>query len=150
MNTATQGAARAPLGGDFMAVMEALSAAIAEETDLIAAGRLREAEPVWERKAEIAGRYLAEVVRLKEHARALPAAERATLAALTERQGQFRAMLEKNLAVLATAHAVSEGLIREAAAALARKTAPQIYGARGHASAPPPRSAGPVAMSRSF
>ena len=55
MNAATQGRTdRAPLGNEFAAVMDALSAAIKEETDLIAAGRLRDAGPVWERKAEIA------------------------------------------------------------------------------------------------
>ena len=151
MNAGTQGTARqAPLGHEFAAVMDALSAAIAEETSLIAAGRLQDAGPVWERKAEIAGRYLAQVVRLKEEARALPPAERAKLGALAERQHAFRAMLEKNLAVLATAHAVSEGLIRGAAAECARKAAPDTYGARGRAVPVPSRTAQPVALSRSF
>ena len=151
MNAGTQQTAqRAPIGQEFAAVMEALSAAIAEETDLIAAGRLRDAGPVWERKAEIAGRYLAEVVRLKEAARALPPAERLKLGALAARQQQFRAMLEKNLAVLATAHAVSEGLIRGAAAEISRKAAPDTYGARGRAMPLPAKTAQPVALSRSF
>ena len=42
----------------------------------------------------------------------------------------FNALLQINLTVLATAHAVSEGLIRGAHAEVARKNAPQTYGAR--------------------
>ena len=144
MNAATTQSA--PIGQEFAALMDVLSSAIAEETAVVAAGRLRDAAPLWERKAEMAGRYLAEVVRFKQVTRTLTPAERAKLA---QRQHEFRTVLEKNLAVLATAHAVSEGLIRGAAAEIARKAAPDTYGARGGA-LPPPRAAQPVALSRSF
>ena len=148
MNAETSGTAQgSPIGQEFLALMDVLSDAVAEETAVIAAGRLREAAPIWERKAEVAGRYLAQIVRLKEAAGALSPAERAALA---QRQHAFRARLEKNLAVLATAHAVSEGLIRDAAAEVARQAAPDTYGARGRAVAAPTRAANPVAISRSF
>jgi len=50
--------------------------------------------------------------------------------------------------VLATAHAVAEGLIRGAADEVARKSVPQGYGERGQVVTPPPRTARPVAISR--
>jgi hypothetical protein len=49
---------------------------------------------------------------------------------------------------LATAHAVSEGLVRGVSGELARKAAPQTYGASGRANAPDPRKAVPLAVSR--
>jgi hypothetical protein len=52
--------------------------------------------------------------------------------------------------VLATAHAVAEGLIRGVAGELGRKRAPQTYGAAGRAMEPPLRSAQPVILSRTF
>jgi hypothetical protein len=50
--------------------------------------------------------------------------------------------------VLATAHAVSEGIMRRLSGDLARKAAPQIYGATGRAAAPSPRYGRPLAVSR--
>jgi hypothetical protein len=52
--------------------------------------------------------------------------------------------------VLATAHAVSEGIMRRLSGDLARKTSPQVYGASGRASAPDPRRAHPLALSRTL
>ena len=57
-------------------------------------------------------------------------------------------MLQKNLIVLATTHAVSEGIVRRLSGDLARKTAPQVYGATGRATAPHPRHGRPLAISR--
>jgi hypothetical protein len=51
---------------------------------------------------------------------------------------------------LATAHAVSEGLIRGAHAEVARKNAPQTYGNSGRPVAPPKTAAVPVSVSRSL
>ena len=42
-----------------------------------------------------------------------------------------------NLTVLATAHAVSESIMRGVSAELARKATPQAYGASGRATRPP-------------
>jgi hypothetical protein len=67
---------------------------------------------------------------------------------LRRRHERFHALLQINLAVLATAHAVSEGIIRGAAGELARKAAPQTYGLTGRATAPAAGSCPPVAVSR--
>jgi hypothetical protein len=50
--------------------------------------------------------------------------------------------------VLATAHAVSEGIVRRLSGDLARKAAPQVYGATGRAVAPNPKHGKPLAISR--
>ena len=59
------------------------------------------------------------------------------LAALRQQHDTFNALLQINLTVLATAHAVSEGLIRGAHDEVARKNAPQTYGNSGAPAAPP-------------
>ena len=70
------------------------------------------------------------------------------LVELRRRHEQFQATLQMNLAVLATAHAVSEGIIRGVAGELARKSAPRTYGMSGRPSAAP--AAKPVALSRTM
>ena len=67
---------------------------------------------------------------------------------LVRHHNDFRALLQINLTVLATAHAVSEGIVRGVSGELARKAAPQTYGASGRANAPDPRNATPLAVSR--
>jgi hypothetical protein len=53
------------------------------------------------------------------------------------------------MVVLATAHAVSEGIMRRLSGDMARKAAPQVYGASGRATAPSPKHSRPLAVSRS-
>jgi hypothetical protein len=52
--------------------------------------------------------------------------------------------------VLATAHSVSEGIVRRLSGELSRKAAPQIYGASGRTAAPNPALARPLALSRTL
>jgi len=52
--------------------------------------------------------------------------------------------------VLATAHAVSEDLIRGVSGELARRAAPQTYGATGRPTAPSKSAIQPLAVSRSL
>jgi hypothetical protein len=72
------------------------------------------------------------------------------LAALRKQHDTFNALLQINLTVLATAHAVSEGLIRGAHAEVARKNAPQTYGNSGRTAAAPSNAAVPVSVSRTL
>ena len=54
-------------------------------------------------------------------------------AELRQRHDLFRAVLQMNLTVLATAHAVSESIMRGVSSELARKATPQgAYGASSH------------------
>jgi hypothetical protein len=122
---------------------------IEQETELVRAGRLAEAGTLGEQKSALAGQYLAETVKMKSRGQAWFHDDPETLAQLQQRHDLFRALLQVNLTVLATAHAVSEGLIRGAANEVARKNAPQGYGAKGYA-VTPRAAAAPVAISRSL
>ena len=68
--------------------------------------------------------------------------------ALRSRHEMLQAVLKTNLMVLATAHAVSEGIMRRLSGDLARKASPQVYGASGRAATPDPKRAQPLAFSR--
>ncbi len=70
------------------------------------------------------------------------------LEALRRHHDTFRALLQINLTVLATAHAVSEGIVRGVSGEMARQAAPQTYGASGRANLPGRSAAGPLAVSR--
>ena len=53
-----------------------------------------------------------------------------------------------NLTVLATAHAVSESIMRGVSSELARRATPQAYGASGRATAPGAAAMQPLTVSR--
>jgi hypothetical protein len=72
------------------------------------------------------------------------------LAALQRHHEMFRAILQVNMTVLATAHAVSEGIVRGVSAEAQRRTLPQTYTASGQRSAPPRQHTSPIAVSRSL
>jgi hypothetical protein len=132
------------------AITGQLANAIAEETTHVRAGRLRDAAKLGEAKAELGRRYAAESGRIiaarKLVARSLPEA----FAALRERHVAFQALLQTNMTVLATAQAVSEGIIRGVSGELARKRAPSTYGASGRAIMPSPKANQPIAISRTL
>jgi hypothetical protein len=129
-------------------VMNGLVDLMQQETELVRAGRLGAAETLAQPKAELTRLYIVETLRLRASPNPLAQVAPERLAALRARHDTFRALLQVNLTVLATAHAVSEGIVRGVSGELARKAAPQTYGASGLANAPS-RSAGqPLAVSR--
>ena len=62
----------------------------------------------------------------------------------------FRAMLQINLTVLATAHAVSESIVRGVNTEVQRRNIPNTYTAAGRRATPGPRHMTPLAVSRSL
>lgn len=135
--------------GNLITIMDALVATVERETALVRAGHLNQASELEKEKSELASRYLADSAWLKANAAAIAQDFPKAAETLRQRHELFRALLQINLAVLATAHAVSEGIIRGAAGELARKNAPQTYGVSGRQVGASPRSAPPVAVSRS-
>jgi hypothetical protein len=129
-------------------VMDSLLQTVEQETALVRAGRLSEAAQLEAGKAELARDYMADAGRLKASQAFVVAAEPGQFDALRRRHDEFHALLQINLAVLATAHAVSEGIMRGVADEVARKSAPQTYGASGRTTQPAPGSAQPLALSR--
>jgi hypothetical protein len=135
------------LVGHFDQIMDALVEAIEQETDLVRRGRLREAATVGTSKMELARIYIADSLRLKASHGYLSKAIPEALRRLGQRHDSFRAVLQMNLTVLATAHAVSEGIVRGVSNELGRKAAPTTYGARAQTSVARP-AVQPLALSR--
>lgn len=135
---------------ELTALIEKLSGLVERETVLMHAGKVRSASALEPAKAELAGRLAASGERVKRHASFLRQAAPARCAALLRAQDAFRAVLQKNMIVLATAHAVSEGIMRRLSGDLARKASPQVYGASGRTTAPNPKHGRPLAVSRSL
>jgi flagellar biosynthesis/type III secretory pathway chaperone len=134
---------------DFTAVIEKLSGVIEQETTLVRAGHLRNASTLEPAKSQLAGQLYVASERLRANAKMLKSVP-ARCVELVKLQDKFRALLQKNMVILATAHAVSEGIMRRLSGDLARKAAPQIYGASGRTAAPNPRNGRPLAVSRSL
>jgi hypothetical protein len=134
--------------GHLSDVMDALLGLVDEETRLVRLGKLGEIARLEPQKTNLARLYLADTARLQASQPYLAKAVPGVLQVLRERHNTFRSMLQINLTVLATAHAVAEGIIRGVSAELNRNAAPQVYGASGRRTAPPPRSAVPLSVSR--
>jgi hypothetical protein len=130
--------------------MDALVAMIEQETALVREGRLREATLLQQSKSDLARSYVTDMARLSASQPALRQAPPDLLEAFRARNAQFHDLLKFNTTVLATAHAVSEDLIRGVSGELARKAAPQTYGASGRPSAPGLSTIQPLAISRSL
>jgi hypothetical protein len=131
-------------------IMDRLVQTVEEETARVRTGQLRQAVELDATKAELARLYAAESERVKAAqdviAKSLPEA----LDRLRKRHAAFQALLQTNLTVLATAHAVSEGIIRGVSGELARKQTPSTYGASGRANSPSAKSSPPLAVSRTL
>jgi hypothetical protein len=135
---------------DLTALIGKLSELLQQETVLVHAGRLRSASGLEATKAELAGQLSTSGERLKANAKFLQRASPARCAALGHAQEALRFVLQKNMIVLATAHAVSEGIMRRLSSDLTRKASPQVYGASGRTTAPNPRNGRPLAVSRTL
>ena len=134
----------------LLTAMDALVATVEEETNLVRAGKLKDAGVLEATKAELARTYVNDTAQVKANLPMLKKQVPDLLAALRKQHDTFNALLQINLTVLATAHAVSEGLIRGAHSEVARKSAPQTYGNSGRPLAPPKSAAVPVSVSRSL
>ena len=136
--------------GALTAIMEGLETVVAQETKLVRAGQLRQATGLGLEKSELSGRYFKAVELLKANSKLLSRLVPQDIGALARRHELLQAELKTNLVVLATAHAVSEGIMRRLSGDLARKACPQVYGASGRASAPDPKRTQPLAFSRTL
>ena len=148
--TSTTPAEARKLAENLMEVMSALLGVIERETELVRAGKIREAMASESRKAELSRRYVSAVTQLKASSKSLAQAAPDLLATLHRHHDTFRAMLQINLTVLATAHAVSESIVRGVNNEVQRRNIPNTYTAAGRRVAPGPRHITPIAVSRSL
>ena len=138
------------LAEEMMDVMSKLLGIIERETELVRAGKVREAMQLEEQKSELSRRYVIAVETCETAQKHLAQAAPELLATLHRHHDTFRAMLQVNLTVLATAHAVSEGIVRGVNAEMQRRNMPNTYTAAGQRAAPGPRQVTPLAVSRSL
>ena len=136
------------LAAHYVEVMDTLIGVIQQETDLVRVGRLAQADKLAQPKGDLGRLYIAGTLRLRASQARIAEFAPDLLEALIRRHDSFRALLQINLTVLATAHAVSEGIVRGVSGEMTRKSSPQTYGATGRATPPSPRSAQPLAVSR--
>jgi hypothetical protein len=148
MNRITTTAAAEQAIGDVTTLIEQLSGIMEQETALVHAGRPSQAIELGVTKSQLAGELFAYSERLRTDAKFLLQSVPAQCAALLRRHEAFREVMQRNMIVLATTHAVSEGIVRRLSGDLARKAAPQVYGASGRTAAPSPRHGQPLALSR--
>jgi hypothetical protein len=135
---------------DLMDAMNALLGLIERETELVRAGKLREAMAFEATKQELSRRYVGAIGQLKANQPQLAKAAPELLSTLHRHHDAFRAMLQVNLTVLATAHAVSESVVRGVNAEIQKRNVPNTYTAAGRRAAPGPRHMTPLAVSRSL
>ena len=138
------------LAENLMDVMSALLSLIERETELVRAGKLREAMQFEPQKSELSRRYVAVVSQLKASQKYLSQAAPDLLKTLHRHHDVFRSMLQVNLTVLATAHAVSETIVRGVNAEMQRRNMPNTYTAAGRRTAPSPQQTTPLSVSRSM
>ena len=138
------------LAEEMMDVMSRLLAVVEQETELVRAGKVREAILLEGQKTALTGRYVTAVETLRVAQKHLAQVAPDLLASLKRHHETFRAMLQINLTVLATAHAVSEGIVRGVNTEVQRRNMPNAYTAAGQRATPSPRQVRPLAISRSL
>jgi hypothetical protein len=131
-----------------LSTMEDLGALLTREAEAIRAGRLREGLAEEARKGELATAYFMAIETVKANAVALARFAPAGVKTLRAAHERFGAAVAANQTVLATARAVSEGLVRSLSEELSRAERPQTYAPAG--SAGRPAAGGPLLVSRSL
>ncbi|QOZ52133.1 hypothetical protein [Bradyrhizobium sp. CCBAU 53338] len=149
-NTTPAGAEARKLAEDLMDAMNALLGLIERETELVRGGKVREAMTMEGKKQELSRRYVTAVSQLKTNQDRLAKSAPELLSTLHRHHDAFRAMLQVNLTVLATAHAVSESVVRGVNAEIQKRNVPNTYTAAGRRATPGPRHITPLAVSRSL
>lgn len=138
------------LAEGLMDIMSSLLGIVERETELVRAGNIREAMTLESAKTEASRQYVDAMTRLTNSRDYLRQSTPDLLSALHRHHDTFRAMLQVNLTVLATAHAVSEGIVRGVNGELQRRSMPNGYTAAGQRAAPSHRHATPLSVSRSL
>ena len=136
------------LAAHFIEIMDTLIGVVRKETDLVREGRLSEAAKLDSIKGDLARLYIADTLRLRASSKFLAEVAPDMFAKVRRRHNTFGALLQINLTVLATAHAVSEGIVRGVSSELARKSAPQTYRSSGRHVAPTRSAAQPLTLRR--
>lgn len=140
----------ARLAGRLIDCMNALLKLVEEETALVRGGKIADAIKLDARKSDLSRDYVAAIGDLKHNRGYFARTTPELLTTLNKHHDAFRAMLQVNLTVLATAHAVSEGIVRGVNGELQKKSVPQTYTAGGLHSSAGTRHAAPLTVSKTL
>ncbi|WP_181707488.1 flagellar protein FlgN [Chthonobacter rhizosphaerae] len=127
---ATREAAEA-LIAELNVAMDEVLALLGEETALVKAGKLKAATALAERKNEKAAEYTRMMILARDEVAALGRLAPRSTEMLRRRHEVFRAEVQINLAVLATARDVAEDLLRSVATEVGTMDRPATYGRAG-------------------
>jgi hypothetical protein len=127
-----------------------LQTIIEKETGFIRAGDLTGSTQLAAEKSDASRGYVAAVTRAQKGQRYMARLLPDTLQSLHDQHEKLRAALQVNLTVLATAHAVSEAVVRGVNMEVQKRTMPQTYTAYGQRTAPGPRNVVPISVSRTM
>ncbi len=139
-----RGAAEALIGSLF-GLMDELRETLETETALIGAGRTQDGLAGEVRKTELGQAYIRHLQAAKSNVVALKRHAPDRLQDFRQSQVEFERVLERNQAVIATAKAVSESLVKGVAEELERRRRPVSYTSTGAGA-----SAAPLVFSRRY
>jgi hypothetical protein len=131
------------------AAMTELLRTIERETELVREGKLEAAAELQPLKAELISVYMRGMTYVRDNAVTLGNFAPDSAADLKRKHGEFQPILRINLAVLATAREVADGLLRKIAQTAAAARAPSTYGPGG-AAPKAPDSPDAIAVNRSL
>jgi hypothetical protein len=117
------------------------------ETELIRAAKLKEAGQLVDDKATLAGLYQRELEAVRAAASVIGRLVPDRAEVLRHRLAGLQETLSVNLAVVGTARAVAEDMMRTVADEVAKRERPAVYGAHGQV-APSHKGPTPVSLSR--
>lgn len=130
------------------ASMEELLAMISRETELVRKGQLVAAGELQPAKAELVANYVKDVQRVKDHSVVIGHMAGARAERMKKRHAEFRALLQINMAVLATAREVAEDLMRSVAREAGERQRPQTYAPPGYRAPGPAPTVRGIAVDR--
>ncbi len=136
-----------------IATLNSLAHVIGEETQLMREGQIGPALEREPRKTELSGKYMRSLEVVKANAVALARFVPGDVERLKASHQAFGELLDANQAVLATARAVSETIVRGLAKDAGRTAQPQGYARTGYGSVAAPTqklSAGPIMVSKTL
>ncbi len=134
---------------DIEATMTALSEIIEQESALVRMAKISDSAELEERKADLARHYVAGMKVVKAHRDRLKTLAPAAMERLRDLNATFHSELQINLAVLATAKAVAEDIVRGVSEAVNRQNRVRGYSADGRVQPRSYSSAGAIAIDRS-
>jgi hypothetical protein len=138
------------LADGLIQIMDALLKLIEQETELVRGGKVREAMQLDGAKSDFSRRYVSAIAGLRANHRYMAQTTPDLLATLHRHHDTFRAMLQVNLTVLATAHAVSEGIVRGVNSEMQKRAMPSTYTAAGNRNTAGTNRAAPLTVSRTL